>query len=364
MAFDFPSSPTVGQVYQGYTWDAEKWASTAAVGAVRYDTAQTLTAAQKTQARANIDVPKRNYIINGAMQISQENGTTAVAGGYPVDQFNITGSTTGVISTVCVGATTPSGSPNRLRVTVSTADAAVAAGDYMQILQPLEGLRVGDLLFGTAAAKTVTVQFGCRGPAGTYSLALSNYAGTRSYVVEYVIAAGEANTDIQRSITIPGDTAGTWVGGNVGSMVVHWGLMAGTTYQQAAGSWGTVNAVGSSNQFNFMGTAGNVFELFDVGMYEGTVAPPFVVPDYATEFTACRRYWEAVGITASTIVAPYFVSAWYKSAKRTTPTFTLYPANVNGAVFGPASYSQADGVRQTTAATGAIDVLINANARM
>ena len=25
MAFDFPSSPTVGQVYQGYTWDGEKW---------------------------------------------------------------------------------------------------------------------------------------------------------------------------------------------------------------------------------------------------------------------------------------------------------------------------------------------------
>lgn len=27
MAYDFPSSPTVGQTYQGYTWDGEKWNS-------------------------------------------------------------------------------------------------------------------------------------------------------------------------------------------------------------------------------------------------------------------------------------------------------------------------------------------------
>ncbi|MET3995050.1 hypothetical protein ABID65_006716 [Bradyrhizobium sp. S3.9.2] len=25
MAFDFPASPTIGQTYQGYTWDGEKW---------------------------------------------------------------------------------------------------------------------------------------------------------------------------------------------------------------------------------------------------------------------------------------------------------------------------------------------------
>lgn len=55
--------------------------------AVRYDAMQTLTAAQKSQARANIDMLKKNYIINGGMQISQENGTTAVSanGSYPVD---------------------------------------------------------------------------------------------------------------------------------------------------------------------------------------------------------------------------------------------------------------------------------------
>jgi hypothetical protein len=30
MAFDFPNAPTNGQVYQGYTWDGEKWVGTVA----------------------------------------------------------------------------------------------------------------------------------------------------------------------------------------------------------------------------------------------------------------------------------------------------------------------------------------------
>ena len=56
--------------------------------AVRYDAAQTLTPAQRSQARSNIDVTKKNYIINGAMMVSQENGATLVAAPtLPADQF-------------------------------------------------------------------------------------------------------------------------------------------------------------------------------------------------------------------------------------------------------------------------------------
>src|SRR6185436_524737 len=44
--------------------------------AVVYDVAQGLTSAQMSQARANIAVTKKNYIINGAMHVSQENPGT------------------------------------------------------------------------------------------------------------------------------------------------------------------------------------------------------------------------------------------------------------------------------------------------
>jgi hypothetical protein len=266
----------------------------AGTGAVRYDTAQSLTLAQKAQGRANTDALKRNYIANGAMMVSQENGATAGAasGYYPVDQFVvILSGTSGTFSGQQVASATPSGSPNRLRVTVTTADAAVAASDIVFIEQRLEGLSVADLRFGGAVAKPVILQFGVKAPAGTYCVTFINSALNRSYVAEYTIAAGEANTDVVKSVSIPGDATGTWLTDTNIGLTIRWGLMAGTTYQQAAGSWGANNAIGSSNQFNFMGTNGNVFELFDVGLYEGAVAPAFQVPAYGNELALCQRYY-------------------------------------------------------------------------
>ena len=299
MAFDFPNSPTVGQVYNGYVWDGQAWQvqGAATFGAVRYDIAQGLTANQQAQARSNTGVTKKNYIINGAMMVSQENGAAAsgAVGYYPVDGF-FTSNTSAAIANAqqmpAVTGSSPAGSPNRLRITVITADAAVAAGDVYGLAHRIEGLRIADLGFGEASAKTVTLSFGVKAPAGTYCVSFLNSAANRSYIAEYVIAAGEANTDVVKSVTIQADVTGTWLKDNGNGLQITWTLMAGSTYQQAVGSWGTGNAYGSSNQFNFMGTNGNVFELFDVSLTEGSVAPPFMVPDYASELAACRRYWQ------------------------------------------------------------------------
>lgn len=248
---------------------------------------------------------KKNYVINGAMQISQENGTTAGSAAvfYPADQFQGTwAGTSGVYTAAQVAVSTPGGSSARIRFIATTADAAVGAGDIVFIQQVLEGLRVADLRFGSAAAKTITLQFGVKAPAGTYCVALLNGATNRSYIAEYVIAAGEANTDVVKSVTVSGDTTGTWSVDNTVGIVIRWGLMAGTTFQQVAGSWGTVNAIGSANQFNFMGTVNNVFELFDVSFTEGSIAPPFQVPDYASELALCKRY--VLKLTGFAVVAP------------------------------------------------------------
>ena len=67
--------------------------------------------------------------------------------------------------------------------------------------------------------------------------------------------------------------------------------MGGTTYQQAAGTWLAGSGYTTANQFNFLGTLNNVFELFDVSLTEGSVAPPFQLPDYPTELALCKRYY-------------------------------------------------------------------------
>ncbi|WP_454627784.1 hypothetical protein [Bradyrhizobium cenepequi] len=319
-----------------------------AADVLQFDDAMSLTAAQKAQARANLDVTKKNYIVNGAMMVSQENGTTAgtATAYYPVDQFAVTFSHGGGVSHAQVVSQTPAGSPNRVRVTVTSADAAVAASDFMHIAQWIEGYRVADLKLGAAAAKSIALQFGVKAPAGTYSVIFLNSAANRSYVAEYTIAAGEANTDVVKSVTVPGDITGTWAKDNTAGLVVRWGLMAGTTFQQAAGSWGTGNVVGSPSQFNFLGTNGNVFELFDVGLYEGTIAPPFQVPDFASELDLCMRYWEKTydyGTAPGTIALNGAIqmvfqlasgtfsnasgqgtSFQYRKSKRAAPTVTGY----------------------------------------
>jgi hypothetical protein len=181
-------------------------------------------------------------------------------------------------------------------MTVNTADAAVAATDQACIYTKLETLRVTDLQWGTANAKPIVIQFGCKGPAGTYTVTAQNGAVTRAYTAEFIINPGEANLDVQKTVQIPGDQAGTWdttTPGNIG-LILLWGLMAGTSRAITAGSWQTVSATvtGSPNQFNWMGTNGNVFELFDVGVFAGTVAPAYVAPDFASEVVACQRYFE------------------------------------------------------------------------
>jgi hypothetical protein len=91
MAFDFPNSPTVGQVYQGYVWDGQKWnVQGSTINAVRYDIAQGLTAPQQAQARQNIGVPAANLIINGDFRVNQVGYVSAAAlsaGTYGHDQW-------------------------------------------------------------------------------------------------------------------------------------------------------------------------------------------------------------------------------------------------------------------------------------
>ncbi|QOG17271.1 hypothetical protein [Bradyrhizobium sp. SEMIA] len=281
------------------------------------------TATQMAQARANLGVTKKNYFINAGMQISQENGTTTVALGsagaltYPVDQtFGVMASSgAGAANVAQVASATPGGSTHRIRVTVTAAQTTINAGDFCLLIQKIEGLRVADLKSGSASAKTVTVQFGCKGPAGTYCISVRNAAASRTYIGEYTIQPGEANTDVIKSLTFALDQTGTWASDNTAGLVIGWGLAVGSTYQQAAGAWGSTNTLASSNQFNLLSTSGNVFELFDIGIYEGAVAPPFQLPDAASELALCQRYYVKIAAGAQV----YNGSASVQQMAATTP---------------------------------------------
>lgn len=303
-----------------------------------------------------------NYIVNGAMMVSQENGTTAgtASGYYPVDEWQVIYGNAGAVSVAQVANVTPAGSPNRLRVTVTTADAAVAAGDYSLISTRLEGLRVADLQLGTASAKTFTMRFGVKAPAGTYGIVFRNSAANRTYLAEFTISGGEANTDVVKSVILTGDTTGTWLKDTGVGLAIYIALMAGSTYQGTPNVWSAAGIHGSSSQFNFMGTINNVFELFDVSLTQGTVAPTFSVPDYADELDRCMRYYEtvggleagkpmAVGYIYNTSTA--FATVFFKATKRATPTFTARGVAADYSVYRAGANNAIDNLPSMDAAT-------------
>ena len=280
MAFDFPSSPTLGQQYAPaggptYQWDGTAWKVIS-----NAPTAET-----------------RNRIVNGAMQISQEQGNTAgtSAGYYAADQWTFTFLSTGTFTAQRVQSVTPNGSKDRLRYTISVADAALAAGDYLFIRQSIEGSRVADFRYGTASSKQSILRFGFKAPAGTYSIALKNSASNRSYIANFTISAGQANTDTEQLFVIPGDTTGTWLTDTGVGIYVNITLATGTTFHGVAG-WQAGNVFGTASNTNGMAAAGAVFELFDCGLYlddQVTGLPPkWQMPDEAEELQACQRYWQ------------------------------------------------------------------------
>lgn len=241
----------------------------------------------------------RSRIVNGAMQISQENSANAgtTTGFFAADQWNSVLLTTGAISLGRVGARTPNGSNVRLRLTVTTADTSLTGGEVAAIQHRIEGSRVVDFAWGAAGARQVLLRFGFRGPAGTYSVAFRNGGGGggRSYVANFTISAGQANADTEQVLIVPGDTTGTWPADATLGLELTFTFACGPNGVGAASVWQAGAQVATAANTNGMATAGNVFELFDVGLYldpDATGLPPkWQMPDDAQELKACQRYY-------------------------------------------------------------------------
>jgi len=253
-----------------------------------------------TALRNSYSAPAKNYIVNPGMRISQENGTSSgtTSGYYPVDQWYVAHSQDGTLTTQQVSSATPGGSENRIRMTVTGADASIAAGQFAVFQHFIEGLRTADLQWGTANATDVVLRFGFKGPAGTFAVSILNQDANRSFVREFTISGDDANTDTLQTLTFPGDTSGTWDKDNTGSLLLNFTFAAGSTYQTTADAWqagGIGGYFGTSSTSNGIGTTSDVFELFDVGLYADPdstgVAPIFELPHYDSDLQECQRYF-------------------------------------------------------------------------
>jgi len=181
----------------------------------------------------------------------------------------------------------------------SLAATSVGASDYYIIGQAIEGFNTADLAWGTASAATVTLSFWVRSSlTGTFGGALMNGASNYSYPFTYTISS--ANTWEQKTITITGPTAGTWIGAtNAVSLRVHFGLGMGSTYSGTSGSWSANAYYSATGATSVVGTNGATFYITGVQLEKGSTATSFDYRPYGTELALCQRYFTSfVGTVA------------------------------------------------------------------
>ena len=282
---------------------------------------------------ANLDFGMRNRIINGAMRIDQRNAganTLPSNGQYTLDRWQHDMSVSNKFSVQQdSSANTVSGFVSSLKVT-STSAYSAGTGDYFTVTQPIEGFNTADLAFGTASAKNVTLSFWVRSSlTGTFGGALMNNDYDRSYPFTYTIVA--ANTWEYKTITIPGDTTGTWVNGNTTGLQVHFGLGSGSTYSGTAGAWVGSMKFTATGATSVVGTLGATWYVTGVQLEEGSQATPFEYRQQGTELALCQRYHEqiAAGIMgfAYTSTNMDFPILW-KVTKRAAPTIYLLTTTI------------------------------------
>ena len=260
----------------------------------------------------------KNRIINGNMTIDQRNAGTSVTLPATTSQYTLdrwaaqsSGASKYSIQRNAGSITLPAGFTNYLGVT-SLAATTLASTDYYDIFQCIEGYNIADLAWGTANAATVTLSFRVYSSlTGTFSGSLRNISVNRSYVFTYSIPT--ANTWTTISVTIAGDTSGTWATDNTQGIYVSFSLGIGSNYSGTAGSWSANNYLSATGSVSVVGTSGATFYITGVQLEKGSVATSFDFRPYTTELQLCQRYF-CSSFIAGTAVADGVVAYLASSA--------------------------------------------------
>ena len=286
----------------------------------------------------------RNRIINGDMRIDQRNAGAAVTptdGQFSVDRWaaRLGQASKYSIQQNAGSVTPPSGFVNYLGVT-SLSSYSLIASDYFAIQQGVEGFNLADLGWGTANAKTVTLSFWVRSSlTGTFGGCFQNRLSNRSYPFSYTISS--ANTWEQKSVTVAGDTTGTWDTNNVGGVYLFFALGMGSNREGTANAWNSGNYLGVPGATSVVGTNGATFYITGVQLEEGSVATPFCPAgggSYGAELALCRRYYAGSDgymtlhpLTADGTGGYLRSQVYFDTTMRAAPTITLIDSvNIDG----------------------------------
>jgi len=306
---------------------------------------------------------RRNMIINGAMQVAQrgtsETGIGASAGYFTLDRFRIQPTSTAGRLTMEQVADVHDGFANALKLTCTTADTSIAAGERLLLHQKIEGQDLQQLKKGTSDAEEFTVSFYVKGNANaTYALEIYDLDNNRQISKTFSVT-----TSWNRVIlTFPADTTGAYDDDNAASIQMSIFLHAGSTYTS-----GTLNssAFAANNNANravgissFFDSTDRTFFITGLQMEVGSHATPFEHRSFGEELALCQRYYQSrsghqgnwgSGLAYSTTSMQWVLTLPVEMRAAPTVTFTgTLQANDGGAVYNSSSTSFLGSVVSTT----------------
>jgi hypothetical protein len=286
----------------------------------------------------------KNRIINGAMVIDQRNNgaSGSTQNGFSVDRWQMLASVASkyTYQQNAGSITPPVGFSNYLGVTSSSAY-SVGASEIFGVLQQVEGLNVADLAWGTASAATITVSFWVRSSlTGTFGGVVRNSGNDRSYPFSYTISA--ANTWEYKTITIAGDTTGTWLTTNGIGIRLLFSIGAGSTISGTAGAWAAANYSSATGATSVVGTNGATFYITGVQLEKGIVSTPFDFRPYTTELQLAQRYYAKINSSGGGF---NILASGTASTTSSVGALVTFPVTMRAAptVFSSANVILADG---------------------
>jgi hypothetical protein len=235
----------------------------------------------------------RSMLINGAFQVWQR-GTSAITvsgdDDFTADRFKGWANGGGTF-TVERSTDVPNNEfEYSAKLTNTATDSSVAAGDDYRWATDIEGYNVSPLAYGSSDAKTATLSFWVKSSlAGTYCGAFYSTTASRHYIYEYTISS--ADTWEYKTITIDGDTTGSWNRTNGNGLRIYWGFGSGSDVQGTADAWAAGEKWETTNQAAWIGSASATFFITGIKLEIGSTATPFEHESYATTLTKCHRYY-------------------------------------------------------------------------
>ena len=297
----------------------------------------------------------KNRIINGNMTINQRGSASYDITGavYTLDRYRGSASIASKFSIAPGTTTPPTGFTNYLQVTSSAATTPGSTDSY-SFFQRVEGYNVADLNWGTSDAQTVTMSFWVRSTlTGTFGGKLQNSAQNRIYIFSYTISS--ANTWEKKTITVTGDTTGTWLTTTGVGLAINFSVGAGSGAEATAGSWGTDNTpMQPTGSTNVVATSGATWQITGLQLEANTTATPFEHLQYGQQLALCQRYlpafsgsnnWFGYGIILNSSVL--YSTVTYKVPTRVAPT---------GLVISSASHFRCGDFIATNNAASAISI--------